>query len=76
MDPKKNLGVLLIEFLELYGKYFNYDDVGIAVDAKGAWYFKKVIELVQLLKLLSLLFAEQYEHGAKAVTLDTNGSSG
>ncbi|KAI8911735.1 hypothetical protein EDD86DRAFT_188649, partial [Gorgonomyces haynaldii] len=38
----ENLGVLLIEFFELYGLYFNYNRVGIAVDVKkGAWYFKK-----------------------------------
>lgn len=30
IDPKKNLGVLLIEFFELYGKNFAYDDIAIS----------------------------------------------
>ena len=41
IDPMRNLGVLLIEFFELYGKYFNYENVGIAVDLDEAWYFDK-----------------------------------
>ncbi|CAI6755711.1 BFH_HP2_G0047460.mRNA.1.CDS.1 [Saccharomyces cerevisiae] len=32
IDPKDNLGVLLIEFFELYGKNFGYDDVAL-----GSW---------------------------------------
>lgn len=30
IDPKRNLGVLLIEFFELYGKNFAYDDIAIS----------------------------------------------
>ncbi|OLL23900.1 Poly(A) RNA polymerase cid14 [Neolecta irregularis DAH-3] len=41
IQPHNNLGVLLIEFLELYGKKFNYDSVGISIDGKGS-YFSKV----------------------------------
>ncbi|KAJ3409408.1 hypothetical protein HDV05_004449 [Chytridiales sp. JEL 0842] len=42
IKPEENIGVLLIEFLELYGKHFNNNEIGIAVDlAKGVWYFKK-----------------------------------
>jgi non-canonical poly(A) RNA polymerase PAPD5/7 len=41
--PEENLGVLLIEFLELYGKYFNFHELGIGVNfERGAWYFRKV----------------------------------
>lgn len=29
MDPAKNLGVLTIEYFELYGKHFNYDNVAL-----------------------------------------------
>lgn len=32
IDPMRNLGVLLLDFLELYGKLFNYDQVGIQID--------------------------------------------
>ncbi|EEB06137.1 poly(A) polymerase Cid14 [Schizosaccharomyces japonicus yFS275] len=35
-----NLGVLFLEFLELYGKRYNYDAVGIAVH-NGGFYFSK-----------------------------------
>jgi non-canonical poly(A) RNA polymerase PAPD5/7 len=31
LRPEDNLGILLIEFLELYGKLLNYDRVGISV---------------------------------------------
>ena len=37
----QNLGVLLIEFLNLYGNTFNYRDVGISV-LEGGYYFKKI----------------------------------
>ncbi|PFH45996.1 hypothetical protein AMATHDRAFT_77856 [Amanita thiersii Skay4041] len=40
IDPDKNLGVLLMDFFELYGCYFNYDEVGISV-RDGGYYFKK-----------------------------------
>jgi DNA polymerase sigma len=36
-----NLGVLLIEFFELYGNHFNYGTVGIAVSQNDSWYFDK-----------------------------------
>ncbi|POW18094.1 hypothetical protein PSHT_06199 [Puccinia striiformis] len=40
IDPNKNLGVLLLEFFELYGKHFNFDRTGISV-RKGGYYFVK-----------------------------------
>ncbi|KIL67059.1 hypothetical protein M378DRAFT_326166 [Amanita muscaria Koide BX008] len=40
IDPDKNLGVLLMEFFELYGCYFNYEEAGISVRNDG-FYFKK-----------------------------------
>ncbi|KAG0284631.1 hypothetical protein BGZ96_011032 [Linnemannia gamsii] len=40
LDPEDNLGVLLIEFFELYGLCFNYNQVGISV-ANGGSYFLK-----------------------------------
>lgn len=40
IDPAKNLGVLVVEFFELYGLYFNYQDVGISVRDGGTYYNK------------------------------------
>ncbi|KAI1288935.1 hypothetical protein EDD11_009529 [Mortierella claussenii] len=40
MDPEENLGVLLIEFFELYGICFNYAKVGLNV-REGGSYFEK-----------------------------------
>ncbi|PLW17420.1 hypothetical protein PCANC_14647 [Puccinia coronata f. sp. avenae] len=40
VDPNKNLGVLLLEFFELYGKNFNFDQTGISV-RRGGYYFSK-----------------------------------
>ncbi|AAS52478.1 AEL207Wp [Eremothecium gossypii ATCC 10895] len=41
IEPLQNLGVLLIDFFELYGKNFGYDDVGIAVSEGDASYINK-----------------------------------
>lgn len=38
---QENLGVLVVEFFELYGKRFNYDNVGINIGDNGK-YFSKV----------------------------------
>jgi len=40
IDPSENLGVLLIEFFELYGQYFNYNDCGICILNGGSYYRK------------------------------------
>ena len=43
IKAQDNLGVLLIEFFELYGRQINYDDIGIGVSLEdGAWYYSKV----------------------------------
>ena len=39
IDPKDNIAVLLLDFLELYGGNFNYEDVGISILKKC--YFDK-----------------------------------
>lgn len=41
LDPNKNLGVLLMEFFELYGVYFNYEQVGISLRDGGMYFNKK-----------------------------------
>ncbi|KAG7900486.1 hypothetical protein KL905_004406 [Ogataea polymorpha] len=39
IDPLENLGVLLIEFFELYGYNFGYDNTAIAFDEDGEPYY-------------------------------------
>ncbi|KAE9386395.1 hypothetical protein BT96DRAFT_1086021 [Gymnopus androsaceus JB14] len=41
IDADRNLGVLLIEFFELYGSYFNYENVGISVRDGGTYFNKR-----------------------------------
>ncbi|PWN33501.1 Nucleotidyltransferase, partial [Meira miltonrushii] len=41
LDPALNLGILFLEFLELYGRNFGYDNVGISIRGRGN-YFTKV----------------------------------
>ncbi|WVQ94050.1 hypothetical protein IAU59_001128 [Kwoniella sp. CBS 9459] len=40
LDPEENLGTLLVEFFELYGRNFNYQDVGLSI-RKGGYYYLK-----------------------------------
>ena len=40
---KNNLGVLLIEFFELYGRNFNYTNVGIRVKDGGTYFCKQEV---------------------------------
>ncbi|KAL1412065.1 hypothetical protein Q8F55_003062 [Vanrija albida] len=41
INPLNNLGVLLMEFFELYGRSFNYNDVGISLRRGGEYYSKR-----------------------------------
>lgn len=41
IDPRLHLGVMLLEFFELYGKNFNTEVVGIRVDEDAPGYFRK-----------------------------------
>jgi non-canonical poly(A) RNA polymerase PAPD5/7 len=41
IKPEENLGVLLIEFFELYGKSLSYDNVGISILGRGRYYDKE-----------------------------------
>ncbi|KAJ8668160.1 hypothetical protein QAD02_009823 [Eretmocerus hayati] len=43
-DPSVNLGVLLIEFLELYGRKFNYVKTGIRVKGGGTYISKEEVQ--------------------------------
>lgn len=40
IDPCRNLGVLFLDFLELYGKNFGYDNTGVRVQAGGGYFSK------------------------------------
>ncbi|CAN6637977.1 poly(A) RNA polymerase protein 2 [Trichomonascus vanleenenianus] len=40
IDPMENLGVLLIEFFELYGKNFNYDDAALCMTGEMGYKLK------------------------------------
>jgi len=39
-DPNVNLGIMLIEFFELYGRHFNYINIGIRIKNGGAYICK------------------------------------
>ena len=41
IDSAKNLGVLMLEFFELYGKYFNYSNTGISLRHGGSYFSKR-----------------------------------
>ncbi|KAH9931703.1 uncharacterized protein BXZ73DRAFT_90121 [Epithele typhae] len=41
IDPSRNLGVLVMEYFELYGSYFNYQEVGISLRDGGSYYNKR-----------------------------------
>ncbi|KZT61557.1 Nucleotidyltransferase [Calocera cornea HHB12733] len=41
IDPNRNLGVLLLDFLQLYGHLFNYNDVGISVRNGGSYFLRQ-----------------------------------
>lgn len=40
IDPSENLGVLLVEFFELYGFFFNYNHIGISINNGGSYFLK------------------------------------
>ncbi len=40
IEPGRSLGVLLLEFLELYGKNFGYDNCGISIRGRGGYFSK------------------------------------
>lgn len=41
IDSTKNLGVLVMEFFELYGCYFNYHETGISLRGGGTYFNKQ-----------------------------------
>ncbi|EIW73257.1 hypothetical protein TREMEDRAFT_22292, partial [Tremella mesenterica DSM 1558] len=41
LDAEENLGTLLIEFFELYGRNFNYETVGISIRRGGSYFTKR-----------------------------------
>ncbi|KAJ3077210.1 hypothetical protein HDU98_006397 [Podochytrium sp. JEL0797] len=58
IDPSQNLGFLFMEFLELYGRFFNFDQIGISCDLNnGPEYFLKrdMPPMARKIGLLTLL---------------------
>ncbi|KAL7333564.1 Poly(A) polymerase [Mucor circinelloides] len=43
IDPMQNVGVLLLDFFQLYGLNFNLDETGVDVRGKGSYYDKSGI---------------------------------
>lgn len=43
-SPNPNLGVLLIEFFELYGRHFNYLKTGIRIKDGGSYVAKDEVQ--------------------------------
>lgn len=41
IDACRNLGVLLMDFFEIYGCYFNYEEVGISIRNGGSYFNKR-----------------------------------
>lgn len=41
IDPSENLGVLLIDFFETYGRFFQYENVGISLRDGGHFFNKE-----------------------------------
>ncbi|KAJ6526239.1 hypothetical protein DFH09DRAFT_1046195 [Mycena vulgaris] len=41
IDPDRNLGVLVVEFFELYGTRFHYEEVGISLREGGSYFGKR-----------------------------------
>lgn len=41
IEAEKNLGILVMEFFELFGRYFNYEEVGISVRNGGGYFSKR-----------------------------------
>ncbi|GAA6012314.1 hypothetical protein JCM10207_002800 [Rhodosporidiobolus poonsookiae] len=40
INPNRNLGLLFLELLELYGKHFNFDEAGITLRGRGGYFNK------------------------------------
>ncbi|GAA6061089.1 hypothetical protein JCM10212_006290 [Sporobolomyces blumeae] len=40
IQPSRNIGLLFLEFLEYYGKHFNFDEAGITLKGRGGYFNK------------------------------------
>ncbi|GAA5912761.1 uncharacterized protein JCM6883_006225 [Sporobolomyces salmoneus] len=40
IQPSRNIGLLFVEFLEYYGKHFNFDEAGITLKGRGGYFNK------------------------------------
>lgn len=57
-SPNANVGVLLIEFFELYGRHFNYLKTGIRIKDGGSYVAKDEVQKCTDLYRPSMLFIE------------------
>ena len=65
-----NLGVLLIEFFELYGKKFNYDSVGIRLVGSGCYFNKEQVGACssECFTLLTTMKVQAYHYLSISIT--------
>ena len=40
IHPARNIGLLFVEFLEYYGKHFNFNEAGISLRGRGGYFNK------------------------------------
>ena len=73
IEPEKNLGVLVMEFFELYGCYFNYEEVGISVRNGGSYFSKRQRGWYDSSKGLLLSIEDPTDIGMWALVVDNFG---
>lgn len=64
IDPERNLGVLFNEFLELYGKNFNYTDVGISILDGGNFFDRRMRGWGTMGRMLTLSVEDPCDPGS------------
>jgi non-canonical poly(A) RNA polymerase PAPD5/7 len=74
IDPAENLGVLLVEFFELYGFYFNYNTIGISINRGGSYFSKMQKGWQDMTKPWLLSIADPTDESASYLTVYFDGS--
>lgn len=65
IDPMQNVGVLLLDFFQLYGLNFNLDETGLDVRGKGSYYDKVGFSI----RHISHTHTHTHTHGHSLVSL-------
>lgn len=80
ITAERNLGTLLMEFLELYGKNFGYDECGISVRGDGSYFSKRQRGMFDSRKPFMLCIEDPHDIGTwsqlKALTAGNNIAMG